>query len=469
MALAETTPPTTFDPTQAGDIATWYAWPLAYDSLIRVRGAEFEPMLATEWEASPDGLTYTFQLREGVKFHNGEVLSPDDVVFSFERMLETGIPYVKARFPTLESIEAEGDMGVRFTLSGADAGFLNNLGDPFEVGAAILNEKAATETDPATKMVGTGPYKMTNYVPDQQLTLVRNEDYWGEKAATENLKILYMPDQAAQTAALRAGQVDLMFPSAESVRALESGDVEVKEVLTSGVIYLEFNNVHNPALADLRVRKAIALAIDREAIVKNALLGAGEPSGHLPPDLPYAIPPKELPNYSYDPDQARSLLAEAGHADGLQLTLDIFSTAPPHILRYVEVLQSQLKDVGIDAKIVNGDFASWLAKLQSGEFDILGNYASYKADPIFYLKLRPVQGGEPPAEIAAMEAKVQAAKQEDVAGLLAEYEVLQAEHVFPNLGIATQKQWIAVRPGVGGVEIDNTMSRSFLANVTVQE
>ena len=468
LIIAESAAPLTFDPTQSDAISTWYPWALAYDSLFRVKkDGSYAPMLAKSWTISADRLTYTFKLRSGVSFHNGDLFTADDVVFSYERLIAKGIPYVKARFATLTSIKAIDDMKVQLQLSAPDAGFMNNLGDPFEVGVAILSRKAAAKTNPATKMIGTGPYEMVGYTPDQSLTLVRNNNYWGTKAKTENLKILYMPDQNAQVAAIRANKIDLMFPSVTSVKALEGSKVAIKQIQTAIIIQLEINSEFNPALSKLKVRQAIAHAIDRKEIVSKALLGAGVPSTHIPSSLKYAVRIADLPTYTFNPELSKQLLDDAGYSKGLDITLDVFATAPPEILRFAQVIQSQLKVVGINVTIVNGDFATWLAKFNTGKFAILANWTSYKADPIWYLKVRPGRSGTTPLEIAAMEAKIQGAQQKDIPSLLSEYEKLQASVVWPNLAIAAEALWVATNRNVLGTSVENTMSRSFLTGVSV--
>lgn len=470
LVVAESSAPLTFDPTQSDAITSWYPWPLVYDSLFRVRkDGSFAPLLARNWVVSADRLTYTFNLRKGVKFQSGDPFTADDVVFSYQRLLTKGVPYAKARFPTFVSIKALSTLKVELKLSAPDAGFMNNMGDPFEVGVAILSRKAAATTDPATKMIGTGPYEMVSYVPDQALTLVRNDSYWGVKPKTKNLKILYMPDQSAQVAALKANKVDMIFPSAESVMALAGSKVVIKKIQTAIIVQLEFNSEFNPALSNLKVREAIAHAIDRKAIVTKALLGAGVPSAHMPSSLKYAVKVAELPNYTYDPALSKQLLSEAGFAKGLNITLDIFSTAPPLILRFAQVLQSQLKEVGINVEIVNGDMATWLAKFNTGKFAILANWTSYKADPIWYLKVRPGRSGTTPSDIAAMEKKIQGAQQKEIPSLLRDYEQLQASEVWPNLAIAAEALWVATARGVTGVGIDYTMSRKFLTGVIVNK
>jgi peptide/nickel transport system substrate-binding protein len=218
-----------------------------------------------------------------------------------------------------------------------------------------------------------------------------------------------MPDQSAQVAALRAGKVDLIFPSAESVMALKGSKVVIKKIQTAIIVQLEMNSEFNPALSNLKVREAIAHAIDRNAIVSKALLGAGVPSAHMPSSLKYAVRVADLPNYTFNPALSKQLLADAGYSKGLDITLDVFSTAPPEIFRFAQVIQSQLKVVGINVDIVN------------------------------------------------------------IPSLLADYEKLQASEVWPNLAIAAEALWVATRPGVVGVGIEYTMSRSFLTGVTVSK
>lgn len=467
LVVAESVAPDTFDPIMSDVISTWYPWRLVYDTLLTSQAdGSLEPELATEWEIADDGLTYTFELREGVTFHNGEPFTADDVVFTFTRLKEEGIPYTQARFASLQSVVAVDDDTVEFQLANRDGGFLSNLGDPFAVGSAVLNREAATSADPGLEVVGTGPYQVDEYLPDQELTLERFGDYWREGAANKTLRIVYLPEQSAQTAALRGGQIDLMFPTAESNRALAEADVEIVEIVSGTVEQLEINVTKNPALADERVRQAIALSIDRDAIVATALLGSGAPSAQLPSSLGYSVPLDDLPNSSRDVEEAKALLADAGYPDGLALSLDVYATASETLKRTTEVLEVQLEESGFDITINTLEFAAWLDKFNAGDFELISNVTSYKSDPYWYVKVRPNRHGEIPAELTAFEAQILgAADQEEYIALVQEYQQMQAATVLPNISLVAEGAWVASSPGWVVPEPPVSMDRSFLLRV----
>ena len=179
LVVAEDVVPQTFDPTQSSQIRTWYAWQLAYEGLVRADAdGKIVPVLATKWTVDAAQTTYEFALREGVKFSDGSVMTADDVIASFQRLTERGLPYAKDRFKHLDSVTKVNDRTVRFKLKQPDAGFLLNIGSPFVVGSAILSAKWLQTNDPKLAMMGTGPFQMVSYAPNTQLVLKRNDNYF---------------------------------------------------------------------------------------------------------------------------------------------------------------------------------------------------------------------------------------------------------------------------------------------------
>ncbi|MGB4136543.1 MAG: ABC transporter substrate-binding protein [Microbacterium sp.] len=468
LVVAESVAPKTFDPIMSDVVATWYPWALAYETLVTAtESGEILPALAETWSLSDDGLTYTFVLREGVTFHNGDTFDSGDVVASFTRLLNDAVPYVTSRFAALKEVRATDEKTVEFVLSQRDAGFLTNLGDPYAVGSAILSETALQSGDPATEMIGTGPYKMVAYKPDQELDLEAFDGYWGDAPANETLRIVYLPEQSAQTAALRNGQIDVMFPTAESARTLTGGQIKLESILGGTVSQLEINVDKNPALADVRVRNAIALSIDRKAIVDNALLGEGAPSAQIPASLGIAPDLATLPNYSRDLDAAKKLLADAGFADGIDLSLLTYGTASEAQKRWVEVVQSQLAESGIRVTIESLDFAAWLERFNGGDFELLANFTSYKADPLWYVKIRPGRHGATPTALEGVEGKILSApSQEEYISLIQDYQVQQATLSWPNISLAAEQARVAYGPGVTDASTPPvSMTRTFLFHI----
>lgn len=463
LVVAEDGVPVTFDPTQSALIKTSFVWQWVYESLVEVKpDGSIDPLLATEWDTSEDGLTYTFTLRDGVTFHNGETFEADDVVFTFERLMDEGVPYATDRFPTFESVEATDESTVVFHLSEPDSGFLSNQGNPFMFGAAILNREAAETVDFATEMVGTGPFQWESYDPDRQLTLSRFEDYWREgMPRADEVVVRYMPEQSAQVAALRSGEIDVMFPSAETYLSLKDDpDLQIETVSSSNVIRL--NIAGNPPFDDERVRQALALAIDRQEIVDGAMLGAGTPAGYVPPAYEWSTPVAELAHHTQDVERAKELLAEAGHPDGFSIEISHLADYGTYMDRYIEILQNQLEQIGITSNIVPREITTWQDYLVTADYDITPNEFSFQPDPYWYVVPRDGRQGPTPDELQALLDEAKAASAEELPGLINEIEVWSAEHVYPDLAIAARDQWVVAREGVDLATPEFSLSRRFL-------
>ena len=467
LVVAETTPPVTFDPTQSALIKTWFPWQLAFDPLILQKpDGSFEPRLATSWEISDDGLTFTFMLREGVTFHNGEPFEADDVVYTFERAKEVGIPYALARVGGIETITEIDPLTVEITLSEFDAGFFNNLANTYPVGTAILNREAGETSDPAVFMVGTGAFKMASYAPERELVLEKNEDYWDEgRPKVDELIIRYMPEQQAQLAALQGGDVDIMFPEPETVLVLEGdANISVQDVVSANVIRLNVN-CSVPPLDDVNVRRALALAIDRQQIVDAALLGQGAPSSYIPQAYEWSVPPEEAAYGTRDVEAAKALLVEAGFADGFEIELMSLAGYGAYLDRMVEVLKDQWADIGVDATIVPEELATWLDRLLSANYEITDNEFSFQADPFQYLRIRRERQCDAPAVIDDLEEQAKSAGPDELVPILVELAATQADLVYPDIPIAARVAFVAFGNDVTGVNQDFTNSYRFLIDV----
>jgi peptide/nickel transport system substrate-binding protein len=467
LIVAETTPPVTFDPTQSALIKTWLPWQLVFDSLILQRpDGSFEPRLATDWTISDDGLTYTFNLRAGVTFHNGEPFEADDVVYTFERAKQVGIPYALARVGVIDTVTALDELTVEIVLSQFDSGFMNNLANTFPVSTAILNREAGATSNPAVFMVGTGPFKMVSYAPERELVLEKNEDYWEDgRPKVDSLIIRYIPEQQAQLAALQAGEIDLMFPTPESALVLQAdSNITLAEVTSANVVRLNVNS-SRPPLDDVNVRRAMALAIDRQAIVDGALLGQGKPSSYIPEAYAWAPTVDEQPYSTRDVDEARRLLAEAGYPDGFDIELMHLAGYGTYLDLFVEILADQLADVGIRATIVPQEQATWLDRLLNANYDITDNEFSFQADPFQYLRIRRERQGPAPDVIDELEVAALGAGPDALVGILEELARTQADLVYPDIPIMARTAFTAYRNNVVGVNQDFTNSYRFLVDV----
>ncbi len=323
------------------------------------------PALAESWEISEDGLTYTFNLRAGVKFHDGTDMTADDVKFSLDRArAEDSTNAQKALFSGIENVEVVDDTTVQVTLASPNGGFITNMawGDAVIVAPESIDAAA-------TAPVGTGPFKFSRWVQGDRIELVSNPDYWGDKPALESATFKFISDPTAAFAAVMAGDVDAFpgYPAPETLAQFEA-DPRFQLLIgsTEGETILSTNN-KSEKLTDLRVRKALAHAINRQEIIDGAMFGYGTPIGtHFAPHNPDYV--DLTANSAYDPDLARQLLAEAG-AENLTLTLKL--PPPSYARRGGEIIASQLRAVGIETEISNLEWAQWLEQVFRGkDFDL---------------------------------------------------------------------------------------------------
>ena len=471
LVVAEDVPPQTFDPTQSSQIRTWYAWQLVYEGLVLANlEGSIKPMLAASWTTAADKLSYDFQLRDGATFSDGSPVTADDVVFSFARLATGGLPYAKDRFATLKAATKLDDHTVRFELSKPDVGFLLNLGSPFLVGSAVLNQKWTQSHDPKVEMMGTGPFRMVSYAPNRQLLLERNDHAWNKDglAKVAKLTIRYMPEQSAQIAGLKSGQIDLMFPSAESALQL-SRDPSVKtvEVVSTNTLRLNVNSGVAP-FNNVDVRRALSLALDREEVVKGALLGAGVASAQVPPSYTWAIKPADLKYQRHDPAEARRLLAGAGYPNGLDITLNHLAGYGTYMDRFGELIKSEMAAAGIRVTIEANQNAVWLDKQNKANYEIMDNEYAFQADPMFYLMPRPGRQGPTPVEMASLIATATASAIEDYPRQLQALERMQDDLGFPDITVVARNAWVTHTARVLTAQPDATLSRSFLSAVTVK-
>ncbi len=334
-----------------------------FEGLTRIdRNGAVQPLLARDWEISDDGLVYTFHLQEGVKFHDGSPMTSADVAFSFKRaMAEDSVNAQKQLFEPIEKIETPDDHTVVITLKRPTGHFPFNLG----WGDMVIVSPASADTN-KTRPIGTGPFRFAEWVPGDRIVLTRNPDYWGEPVALERATFKIIPDPAAAVAAMMAGDVDAFanFPAPEAIPQFEA-DPRFTVVIgsTEGETILAINN-GRPPFDDLKVRQAIAHAIDRQAIIEGAMFGLGTPIGsHFAPHHPAYVDLTGV--YPYDPAKAKALLAEAGHADGIKATLKL--PPPSYARRGGEVIAEQLRQVGIDLEIIPVEWAQWLEQVFRGK------------------------------------------------------------------------------------------------------
>ncbi len=321
------------------------------------------PALAESWDISEDGLTYTFHLHSGVKFHDGSDMTASDVVWSLNRArAEDSVNAQKGLFANIADVSAPDDATVVVTLTTPTGNFLFNMawGD-----AVVLNEGDDVEAL-KTAPNGTGAFTFTNWVQGDSITMTRNENYWGDPAKLESVTIKYISDPTAAFNAVMAGDVDA-FPTFPAPENLPQFDADPRFTVivgsTEGETILSTNN-KMPPFDNPKVREALAHAIDRNAIIDGAMFGYGTPIGtHFAPHNPAYL---DLTGQSaYDPDMARALLAEAGFADGFTTTLKL--PPPSYARRGGEIIAAQLREVGIETEVTNLEWGQWLEEVFKGK------------------------------------------------------------------------------------------------------
>lgn len=319
---------------------------------------EVLPDLAESWTVSEDGLTYVFTLREGVTFHDGSAFDAEDVKFSFDRaMAETSENPSKGIFKPIRAVEITGPHEVTITLETRDAFLLFNLaqGD-----AAILAPESVEMAK--TAPVGTGPFKFDGWTRGDRLTLVKNPDHRDAgKVAMDKVTFRFISDPAAASAALLAGELDAFpgFPAPEMLPQFEADPrFTVVEGSTEGEVILAMNNAR-PPFDNLEVRRAISTAIDRAAIIDGAMYGRATPIGSFYP--PHGTAYLDLTGrYPHDPAKAREMFEAAGVAGA---TMTIRVPPFPYATRSAEIIQAQLAEAGIDAKVENVEWGFWLDEI----------------------------------------------------------------------------------------------------------
>ncbi|MCF6322171.1 MAG: ABC transporter substrate-binding protein, partial [Rhizobiaceae bacterium] len=364
MALA----PPPLDPTAGAAAAIdEVVYANVFEGLPRIdKTGAVQPALAQSWQVSDDGKTYTFKLRTGVKFHDGTDFNAEDVKFSLDRARgKDSTNAQKGLFKAIDTIEVVDPATVKITLSSPAGNFLFNMG----WGDAIIVGSESVETNKANP-VGTGPFKFSKWAKGSLIELVKNDAYWGEAKVLDKAVFRIIPDPAAAVAALLAGDVDAFanFPSPEAIPQFKA-DARFTVVIgsTEGETILAINNKKKP-FDDIRVRRAIAHAIDRKAIIDGAMFGLGTPIGtHFAPHHPAYVDNVNM--YPRDIAKAKALLAEAGFPDGFKATIKL--PPPTYARRGGEIVAASLREIGIDLEIIPVEWSQWLEQAFKGkDFDL---------------------------------------------------------------------------------------------------
>ncbi len=327
-----------------------------FQGLTRIdRNGQVQPSLAKSWTVSPDGLTYTFALQPNVKFHDGTPFDCSIVQFSYGRaMAPNSVNAQKQLFAPISRVDCPDKLTAKITLKQPASNFLFDMG----WGDAVMVSPKSAATN-KTKPIGTGPFRFKRWVQGDRVELVRNPDYWGPAPKLSAVTFRFIADPAAATAAMLAGDLDA-FPNFPAPEALDQFRRDPRFAVhigtTEGKTILALNEARKP-FDDIRVRRALAYAIDRKAVIDGAEDGLGQPIGsHYVPTDPGYIDLTGV--YPYDPAKAKALLAEAGVKPGATITITL--PPPPYARRGGQIIAAMLEQVGLNVKLVPIEWAQWI-------------------------------------------------------------------------------------------------------------
>ncbi|KAB0521167.1 ABC transporter substrate-binding protein [Pseudomonas extremorientalis] len=364
-------------------------------------GTAVIPGLATSWDVSPDGLTYTFHLRDGVKFHTTPYFKPtrtfnaDDVLFTFNRMINKDDPFRKA-YPTefpyftdmgmdtnIKNIEKVDDHTVKFTLGTVDAAFIQNLAMSFasiqsaEYAAKLLKEGKAADIN--QKPVGTGPFVFKSYQKDSNIRYTGNKDYWKpDDVKIDNLIFAITTDPSVRIQKLKKNECQItLFPRPADLKALEADkDLKLPNQAGFNLGYIAYNVMDkvkgsdqpNP-LADLRVRQALDMSVNKQQIIDSVYQGAGQLAVNAMPPTQWSYD-TTIKDAKYDPEKAKSLLKEAGVKEGTEIVLwamPVQRPYNPNAKLMAEMLQNDWKKIGLNVKITSYEWGEYIKRSKGGE------------------------------------------------------------------------------------------------------
>jgi peptide/nickel transport system substrate-binding protein len=391
---AQTTEATGLDPQLVPALSRSRRSPLFYNQLVRFDADLVpQPELAESWEVSKDGNTWTFKLRQGVKFHDGQELTSADVKFTFDRLFEKSPG--KSDFIAVDKVEPAGKYQVKFVTKEPFAGLLASLGGFW---GFIVSEAGIKKHGDLNKAaLGTGPFMLEDWKVEQQLTLKKHPQYFKKGLPHVDGAILRtIPDEANIVAALRTGQIQHAFIEDNKNWNLLKEEKGLTGYRSSrlGYDYLNINASRGP-LKDVRVRQAISWAVDRTAVLRVAAAGFGKLTAPAtPPMKAWQIPEDQWMRY-YKPDveKARKLMADAGQGSGFTVKLLVIPTFPT-MVSGAPVVAANLKRIGITAEIENVEYAVWIKRWLAKDFDMTMNTTPGYADPdtAFFRALHSTKG-----------------------------------------------------------------------------
>lgn len=364
--------PTNLDPRVGIDAYSERIDSLIFDDLLS-RGDDLNvaPGLAERWDI-PDPLTYVFHLHKGVKFHDGQPLTSRDVKWTFASLLQGKIRSTKAAvYKYVDRIDAPDESTVTFHMKEPDSTLLWNLSD-----GAMGIVPYGSGDEMTLHPMGSGPFKFVSAETDREVVLERNDDYWGGPPKLSRVRFAVVPDETTEALELRKGSCDIAINSyltPDTVVALErNANIKVEHGGGTRLAYLGFN-LRDPILKDVRVRHAIAYALDRRPMIEYLWRGLAQPARSILPAQSWAYN-GDVPAYEHDPEKANQILDAAGYpaVNGVRFHIAMKTSTDANTRLMVAVMQQQLREVGIALDIRSFEFATFFSDVQHGAFQMYG-------------------------------------------------------------------------------------------------
>lgn len=433
--------------------------PLMFETLItKDLDQNIHPALATEWNWESD-TELVFKIREGVKFHDGTELKASDVKFSIDRSAAT--PRHSARYLDLESIEVIDDYTVKFITKQKSAKLMDMLSEIL-FGGAILSQAHVEKVGDniSTEAVGTGPYKLNKWAPGETLVVDLFEDYWGEPSVTKQITFRVITEDTARIIALETGEIDIAetVPATDLTRVKDNTELDLLTIPGMVLTYWAFNTQAEP-FTNLKVRQAMNFAVDREAVTIAATNNNGF-SGKTVLGVGMEGYYDGMEGYSYDPEKAKELLAEAGYPNGFSADLYVKSTDSNTMLAS-QVIQANLAEIGVQLDIVTLESTALMASINEGKHKTYILTASnpdvYNGLIFFYSQTPPKTGNrmlynnpEFDALYEDLLTELDASKRGEILKAIQELLVEDA----PWCPLYGQNFNVGIRSNVGGVVLD---------------
>lgn len=376
LIYAQGAEPRGLDPAMVDDGESAKVMINIYDGLLKYNkdSTKVEPSLAKSWDVSPDGLTYTFHLQEGVKFHDGTDFDAEAVKFNIDRQLPpqvtTDMAYASFVYGSVKDVQVVDKKTVKVNLTAPSTPFLSNLA--MVMSAPIISPKALKDNKNNVNQapVGTGPYKFVSWAKDENIVLVRNDEYWGTKALTKNVIFKFIKDNSARVVALNNGEADMIDGiDATVVKQITDAGNKIFQAPGMNINYLAYNTSKAP-FNNAKLRAAVSQSINVPEMVKSLYQGYSEPATSVLPTFMDGYD-KSISQAAYDPEAAAKAIKEAGLTSVKIMTYTNprpYNSATGQAL--AEAVQGYLAKVGVTATIDSYDWTTYKEKLKAGNYDI---------------------------------------------------------------------------------------------------